>query len=69
MWSMKLDPDFEEKQAQVSSSTVEVTSRRCADREDGSTEQIEDVEGRFASKGRAKWFLVEGALFEIQIHL
>jgi hypothetical protein len=63
---MKLDPDFEEmKQAQVSSSTVKVTSRRCADREDGSKEQIEDVEGRLASKGGAKWFLLEGALFEI----
>jgi len=29
----------------------------------------EDVEGRLASKGGAKWFLVEEALFEIQMRL
>jgi hypothetical protein len=57
------------KQAQASSSTIEVKFSRCAIREDGSTEQMEGVEGRLASKGEAKWFLIEGALFEIEIRL
>jgi len=40
MWSKKFDPRFEENETSSTHNlTVKVKSRRCADREDNSTEQ------------------------------